>query len=287
MKKSKIKYDFDASKGFVSLWRKSMESSVWNTPNYWYVWCWCIMRANRKCRTIPFDGEDIIIERGQFITGRNNALEELPGITAQKWRTIINYLKSTQRIKVKVTNKFTIITVCKYSDYQKQDEESNQVNNQPVTNQQPTSNQPVTTDNNNNNANNVNNDNKEIPEPDKPTDIKPDFLLCLIEEFKSVFPDYVITTPGKEKAMAGKLLSVWKKNNPELKSEEMLQSLHNYFERCKNIDDPWHKDRMSLAHMVSQYNTIANILKAGPKKRKLSGQQDLTEQDHNLKPSDV
>ena len=86
--------------------------------------------------------------------------------------------------------------------------------------------------------------------------------------------------------MAGKLLAVWKKNNSELKSDEMLKSLHNYFYQCKNIPDDWHKNKMNLAHIVTQFNTINAILKSGPKK-KGQLQQDLMGMDYEQKPSDV
>jgi hypothetical protein len=142
--------------GWISLHRKSLESTVFQNMKVWYVWTWCLLKANFEDKDFFFNGKDITVKRGQFITGRSKALEELKDLTAQNFRTAIEYLKSTNRITTKVTNKFTIITVCKYDEYQTLNKEANQQFEQPLTNNQPTSNQQVTTSNNINKFNNYN-----------------------------------------------------------------------------------------------------------------------------------
>lgn len=146
--------------GWISLHRKSLESTVFQNVKVWYVWTWCLLKANYEDNLFLFNGKDILIKRGQFITGRTKALEEMPDLTAQTYRTSIEYLKSTNRITTKVTNRFTIITVCKYDDYQKENSQINQQNfnqsNQPLTNKQPTDNQQITTNNNLNKVNKFN-----------------------------------------------------------------------------------------------------------------------------------
>lgn len=138
--------------GWVRFYRKSMDSTVWKNPNIWFVWSWCLLKANHKNTKIPFNGEDIELFAGQFISGRNKALEELPLLTSQQWRTAIDYLKSTNRIAVNSNNKFSIITILNWNEHQSDNHQSNQ----PVTNQQPASNQPVTTDKNDKNDKNDN-----------------------------------------------------------------------------------------------------------------------------------
>ena len=120
--------------GWVRFHRKSIDSSVWKNPIIWFVWSWCLLKANHKKNTFPFNGQDIEIKEGQFITGRNQALRELPNISPQQWRTAIDYLKSTSRITIKTTNKFSLIYILNWEQYQK----DNQQNNKPITNQQPT-----------------------------------------------------------------------------------------------------------------------------------------------------
>lgn len=127
--------------GWVRFYRKSMTSSVWENPIIWYVWSWCLMKANHEEHYFPFNGKDQLIIKGQFITGRNMAIKELRKVSPQQWRTAINYLKSTSRITIESTNKYSMITILKWNEYQ----QDNRLTNQPLTNQQPTNNQQITT----------------------------------------------------------------------------------------------------------------------------------------------
>jgi hypothetical protein len=126
--------------GWVRFYRQSLDSSVFENPIMWKVWSWCLLRACHKKQEFPFNGGDIELAPGQFITGRDKACQEL-SLTPQRYRTAINYLKSTSRITIKTTNKYSIITVNKWNDYQI----DNQQTNQPLTNKQPTTNQQITT----------------------------------------------------------------------------------------------------------------------------------------------
>ena len=146
--------------GWVRVYRKTLFSSVWKNPITWMVWSWILLKANHSETVFPFNGEDIILKRGQFITGREVALREIPNLTAQKYKTAINYLKSTNRITIKTTNKFSVITINNWDDHQ----ENNQQNKQPVTNQQPTNNQQITTNNNDKNEKKIVIDKKDLQE---------------------------------------------------------------------------------------------------------------------------
>ena len=129
--------------GWIKLHRKALGSAVFAKPVVWKVWCWCLLKASHTKYKLPFGDKDMEIEVGQFVTGRNKASLEL-GLTPQQYRTAIKYLKLTNRITIKTTNKFSIISVKNWESYQLV-EAANQQTNQPVTNQQPASNQPVTT----------------------------------------------------------------------------------------------------------------------------------------------
>jgi hypothetical protein len=92
------------------------------------------------------------VKRGQLITGRKS-LSKSTGLSEQAIRTSLERLKSTNEITIKSTNKFSIITICKYDDYQttvtpKQPAE------RPAT--QPTNNQQTTTNKNDKNDKNIN-----------------------------------------------------------------------------------------------------------------------------------
>ena len=136
--------------GWVRVYRKAIDSTIWSSPTIWMVWYWILLRANYEPKTIKFNGVDIEIGEGQFITGINKALLEMPYLTAQRYRTAINYLKSTQRITIKTTNKYSLITIIKWEEYQK----DNTQTNKPLTNEQQTINKPLTTNNKDNNIKN-------------------------------------------------------------------------------------------------------------------------------------
>lgn len=130
--------------GWIKLHRKTLKSSVWEKPNVWRVWSWCLLKANHKTQKFPFAGNDIIIKAGQFITGTNKACKELE-LTCQKYRTAINYLKNSKRITTKSTNQFTIITVINWRKYQPIDYDNNKQISPKLTNEQQTANKRLTT----------------------------------------------------------------------------------------------------------------------------------------------
>lgn len=151
--------------GWIKLHRKSLDSSVFENPIIWKVWCWCLMQACFEEQKFPFNGQDVQLKAGEFITGREKACKTL-NLPAQQYRTAIKYLKSTSRITIKSTNRFSIISIVSWDSYQSQESLSNtQINqqtNQPLTNKQPATNQPLTTYKNDKNVNNVK-ECKELP----------------------------------------------------------------------------------------------------------------------------
>jgi len=112
-----------------------------------------------------------------------------------------------------------------------------------------------------------------------PSSFQKDFIEQIIEEFQSVFIGYIVTSPGKEKFSAAKLLSVFKAQYPDLPSDEMLKKLRSYFEKCNNIGDKWYRANMSLSLMVSKYNEINNLLNRPPQRAGAS--PDLSEVDND------
>jgi len=149
------------NQGWIKIHRKSIESSVWKNPIVWIVWSWCLLKANHQPTQFPFNGKDISVGKGSFITGREIGASECH-ITERKWRTAINYLKTTSRITTKSTNKFSVITILKWNDYQ----DVVQLNDQPLTNKRPTNDQQMSTYNNDKN---VKNDKNNIQVVDKIT----------------------------------------------------------------------------------------------------------------------
>lgn len=104
------------------------------------------------------------IKRGQKLTSIKHLSEET-GLSKQQIRTAISKLQTTREITIKSTNKYSVITLVKYSDYQDKTVQSNKQNNKQTRTQ-------ITTNNNINNiTNNIysssdnesNNDNSSLP----------------------------------------------------------------------------------------------------------------------------
>jgi predicted transcriptional regulator len=126
-------------RGYVKLWRKSLDSSIFTNPKIWFFWTYCLMKATHK-KYKPTEGfQQIELEPGQFIFGRKKASEET-GLSEQNIRTCLKFLEKSKNLTIKPTNKFSIISITNWDTYQPKENESNQQSNQQVTNNQPTSN---------------------------------------------------------------------------------------------------------------------------------------------------
>lgn len=135
------------SLGYIALHRKIEDSFVYQDSELLHLWIHCLIKANYIDRTIMFDGSEVSLKRGQFITGRKSLAKALK-TTEQKIRSRLALLQSHHKIVLKSTNKYSIITVLKYDYYQ--------ADRNNLTSKQPTDNQQITTDNK------VNKDNKDI-----------------------------------------------------------------------------------------------------------------------------
>lgn len=123
--------------GWIKLFRKFTEWGWYGDTTVKVLFLHLLLTANYEDK----EWRGKVIKRGQVVVGRK-ALAETLRLSEQNIRTALDKLESTGEITKKSTNKFTIITICKYDTYQT-DEESNQ----PTTNQQLTNNQPTTNHN--------------------------------------------------------------------------------------------------------------------------------------------
>lgn len=106
---------------------------------------------------------------------------------------------------------------------------------------------------------------EEIPAP--PQDFISSIISLFAEEYKTENQiEYTQIAKEKERSAAAKILKVHKQENPEMDSEQTLESLRLFFRACVSINDNWHHTKMSLPHIVSQFNEIKNTLKNGNKK---------------------
>ena len=105
-----------------------------------------LIKANYQDAGITFDGQEIIIRRGEHLTGRKKLSEET-GIKQSTLRNKLKLLEKTRFLDIKSNNKFSIITICKYEDFQNIKTKRGQQRGQPADNQRTTSGQPADTPN--------------------------------------------------------------------------------------------------------------------------------------------
>jgi len=110
--------------GWVKLWRQSLDSRVWQNPNLWRVWCWCLLRANREARwvAIPIGRatRTVHVEAGELVCGRHTGAAECR-MPASTFRNMIAKLTQMGNITVNPDTHFSVITVVKWADYQRAD----------------------------------------------------------------------------------------------------------------------------------------------------------------------
>ena len=142
--------------GWIKLYRSSIQNPAFQKPHTWHYFQYCLLKANHTDKSILWNKEEIIIERGCFITGRKEAAKET-GLSQQNIRTALLTLHNLGMIEkstIKSTSKYTYIKVCNYDTYQQQDIQSNHQINQQSTSNQPAINQQLTTNNNDKNDKN-------------------------------------------------------------------------------------------------------------------------------------
>ena len=140
-------------RGYVKLYRKSIDSQVFANMGLWQVWCWCLMKATHKEKWVPIKtgrGEtEVLLKPGQFIFGRKTAAKKL----RMKPSTIhyrIKKLQNMQNLNIQTNTHFSIITILNWDNYNTTKKELNtDINTQLTTNKQPTN----TKKNNKNNKN--------------------------------------------------------------------------------------------------------------------------------------
>mgnify|MGYP000872283525 CR=1 FL=1 len=138
--------------GFITIDRRILKWEWYSDPNTFRVFIHLLLNANHADNK----HRGILIKRGQTLTGRKKMATEL-GLTEMKIRTALFKLKRTGEITIKSTTNESIITICKYDNYQDKSKKNNQQNNHKFNqrnNQQITN--GITTNNKDNNENNNN-----------------------------------------------------------------------------------------------------------------------------------
>ena len=121
--------------GYIKLFRKLIRWGWYQDNVVKGLFIHCLLCTSYK----DFEWMGMGLKAGQFITSLKHLSEEL-GFSVQQIRTAIKKLESTGEITSKTTNKYTIITVVNWENFQSFEDESNTESNNPITNEQQTKN---------------------------------------------------------------------------------------------------------------------------------------------------
>jgi hypothetical protein len=121
--------------GWIKVYRSFINWEWYDSSEMVHLFLHLILKASRR----ESKWRGLTIEKGQLITGRKRLAQEL-NMTEQKIRTYLQRLVDTEEITIKATNKFSVITICNYANYQQAPDVINQQNNQEITNKEPTNN---------------------------------------------------------------------------------------------------------------------------------------------------
>jgi hypothetical protein len=148
------KHDGLMNYGFIVIWRKIRDTSFFRDSYALHLALLLILQANHEDKKIVLNNQEIVIKRGQCICGRDK-LAAATGIKPSTVRDKLQLLKNTGFCDIKSNNRFSIVTINKYNDYQNIKIPVRQQLRQPADSQLTASRQPADTNNNNNNYNNL------------------------------------------------------------------------------------------------------------------------------------
>jgi biotin operon repressor len=106
---------------FVTLDRKILEWEWYTDSNTMRLFIHCLIKANWKEK----EWMGTTIKRGSFITSGDKLSDQL-NLSRKQIITSLKKLKQTGEIITKGHNKYTLVTIIKYDDYQKINKEEGQ-----------------------------------------------------------------------------------------------------------------------------------------------------------------
>ena len=99
--------------GWICLYRKFLNWQWYTDTNVKVLFIHLLLKANYEDKV----WKNIVIKRGQLITSVSKLAEETRQ-TIRQTRVALDKLKMTNEIAIKTTNKYTLITIEKYNNFQ-------------------------------------------------------------------------------------------------------------------------------------------------------------------------
>ena len=103
--------------GWFCVHRKIIDHWIFSEADLLKLWVYFLAKANHGDKKFMFNGSLVSISRGQFVTGRK-VLAGAVGVSENKIRRYLNTLEKESMIHQQITNKYSVITVLNYDQYQ-------------------------------------------------------------------------------------------------------------------------------------------------------------------------
>ena len=121
------------NRGYVHLWRKSLDSGWLKNHQLWAFWSWCLLKATHKEYDAIVGMQRVHLKPGQFVFGLKKASEET-GLSIRQIRTLLDFLRKAGNLTIKTTNKFSIISIINWDTYQGSEPQNDTLNDKQVAN---------------------------------------------------------------------------------------------------------------------------------------------------------
>lgn len=116
-----MEIDNTKNQGWIKLYRKSLDSQIWQNPHLWQLWCYCLLRANHKTAWVSVKtgkGEtQVRLQPGQFIFGRFEAAKTLKATPSGTYKRL-QKLKKAENLTTQNCVHYTLVTVNNWESYQ-------------------------------------------------------------------------------------------------------------------------------------------------------------------------
>ena len=108
------------NRGYIKLYRKTLESRAFQSEGLLKVWIWCLLKATHKEVWVPIKiGRgltEVHLLPGQFIFGRESAAKKLKMKPSTVWKRIVK-LKKLGNLNIQSNRQYSIITIVNWDTY--------------------------------------------------------------------------------------------------------------------------------------------------------------------------
>lgn len=123
--------------GWIKLHRKIWDNPVvTKDPDHLAVWIWLLTNATHSPRDVVFGGKRITLTPGEVVCGRKVIAQKTKVCEGKVYR-ILQTFKSEHQIEQRTDRQKSVITIVRWDEYQKSEQQTEQrVNNDRTTSEQ-------------------------------------------------------------------------------------------------------------------------------------------------------